>query len=340
MKLKILFGLLIFSVILVSGCTEYLGGKSIPSSVAANVKETSQSSGSCTYETAQGKISDIVTTSEYECKEVCKYYGFEYDATSFGSGFSKYYSCTCWSCTKVPKCTFSTAAQITSGTEAGFSAMECAEECASKGMLSRPRYVPMAGAYNCFCYGCNTPSLRSNVSSLRSNVYTEDDVNSAIAQGKTLKEESAFQSFLSDYRTMTSEGYYRIITSYYRAVDNVRDKIVNHEEVSESAVRRLLELNMIGVVVQFKAKETYSSYAAPNITVLIKDGDTIYEALSPTIKYEIGDEQDILTDTPWKTTITAWISNYEDYAKKTVELIFIDESGKERKYSVDMSKFK
>lgn len=172
---------------------------------------------------------------------------------------------------------------------------------------------------------------------LMSNIYAEADIDLAISTGKTLKDEEAWTDFVLKYSVYKGPANsYTIITPYALAASYVRTQVINYDEISRSMIREILESNQINAIIYTKTDEPYfGSYGTEDIRVLIKDGNKIYKADSISAESEIS-----VDDLGYKTTISGkGIPNYEDYAKRTVELIIVV-SGKETKFSVDLDKFK
>ena len=192
---------------------------------------------------------------------------------------------------------------------------------------------------NCETISERPIELQTCIPKLRSNVYTDADVSLAINTGKTLKEQTAWNNFFKNYFVLVSSNdAYTIMTPYEMAVSYVRNKVVNYDEISESTVRTFLEINQLATIIITRTDNYYiGTYNTGDIRVLIKDGDKIYKAGTISANSEMSSD---IYDLRYKTTITAsGIPNYEDFAKKVVELIIVI-SNKETKYTVDMSKFK
>lgn len=174
---------------------------------------------------------------------------------------------------------------------------------------------------------------------LRSDVYTDADVSLAIDTGKNLKEQTAWNDFFKNYFVyVNSDNAYTIMTPYLLAVNYVKIQVINYDEISEAMVKTTLESNQLGIIISTRTDKPYfGSYNTGDIRVLIKDGDKIYKAGVISANSEMSSD---IYDLRYKTTITAsGIPTYEDYSKKTVDLIIVI-NNKETKYTVDMSKFK
>jgi hypothetical protein len=172
---------------------------------------------------------------------------------------------------------------------------------------------------------------------LTSAVYTEDDLARAILKGKAITSAEKRDEFLDAYTEKTNIGNYRIGTPYANTVLVVGDATINYDEIDQEKMKRVLYANQAIAVVSLMTAKSYYSWDAENIRLLIKDGEQIYRAEDLSVSTEMKEREDYEYD--YITTVSGFIPGYEDYAKKKVQLILVLE-GKEKKYDVDMSKYK
>ena len=183
-----------------------------------------------------------------------------------------------------------------------------------------------------------SPATTTTLQQFKSNVYSEADIDSAINLGTTLKDDQAWTSFVRSYLTDTPDGWYSILTPYGTATSYVRDSIVKYDNINRTLVSGILQSNHLAVIIYLGTNKDYSYLDTNDIRIIFKDGDQIYRAQITKVNSEY---KSTTSNSNWDytTNIQGDFTNYEDLAKKTMDLILVLD-GKETKFSVDLSKYK